>query len=368
MLWLPTLDTIFGFDYTQPPGENRLPAPRPQLVRLDLAGVQHYLAAAEAYFNDHFGYRKRLIRWFQEWKVRLFKDESGTKVVVGQNGWYYTGEGQMVDNYLGIAPFTPERLDAWRRLLEKRRDWLAARGIRYLFVIAPDKQDIYPENLPEWLLKATPQGRKTKLDQFLNYMKDHSSVEILDLRQPLIDAKSIAPLYLQNDTHWNMLGSFIGCKAVVDGLSNQFPDLPPLRMEDFIWTNTPAMGGDQARILGLDVPEKNYFAFQSGPALSGFLTISNSAYKSNWGPKRMVITENKAPLRRTLVVFDDSFGFSWQMFLGHCFKRAAFEWESQDFNTTLILSNNPDVVVTEMLERSFDIYDPNIISAKDALP
>ncbi|MEI9865253.1 MAG: hypothetical protein WDN00_12025 [Limisphaerales bacterium] len=45
---------------------------------------------------------------------------------------------------------------------KKRRDWLAKRGIAYLFVVAPDKHSIYPEELPGWAVKVRPQ---TKLDQ-----------------------------------------------------------------------------------------------------------------------------------------------------------------------------------------------------------
>ncbi len=368
LLWLPTVDFFTGVDRTEPPGENRMPAPKPRLAQWNLSGVQAYFAAAETYFNDYFGFRKRLIRWFQQWKMRLYHDLSGYSVVPGQNGWLFRGEDQMVDHYLGLAKFTPAQLKSWQTLLEKRRDWLAARGIKYLFVIPPNKQVVYPEFLPVWLQQATPARRETKLDQFLQYMKAHSTVEILDLRPVLLAAKTYAPTYLQNDMHWNAYGSFVACQEVIKTLTKQFPDLPPLRREDFIWTNPPATGGDLARILGWNVAEKNYFPYQPGPTLPVLRTNENRAFKSNWGSKPLSIVENPGPVRRKVVLFNDSFGGSWLQFLGQSFQRSVFEWESREFYTPLISSNAPDVVINEILEGFFYIRDPQEMLVKDALP
>ena len=369
LLWLPTVDYFTGIDRTQAPGENRLPTPKPRLARFNLASTQEFLATSENYFNDHFGFRKRLIRWFQQWKMRLYHDQSVNKVVRGQNGWLFTGEQQMVDNFLGLTQFTPAELKSWQTLLEKRRDWLAQRGIKYLLVIPPDKQTIYPEELPRWLLNAASANRITKLDQFLSYMKEHSTVEILDLRPPLLGAKKIAPTYLQNDTHWNSFGGFVACQEVIKTLARHFPDLPPLRLNDFIWTNTPATGGDLARMLGSDPIEKNYFTFQPDRASPALRISENPAYKSSWGIKPVFTVENPTPLQRKVVVFRDSFGEVWQPLLGQSFKRAVFELDNHEFCPALILSNSPDVVINEILERYLGaVLVPKDMILKDALP
>ncbi len=156
LLLAPTADYFGHVDWSQPPEENRLMAPPPRLAHWTGAGLRDYLVATEAYFNDHFGFRKRLIRWCQQWKTRLFRNKSVNLVVTGRNGWLFASEHQMIEHFIGAAQFTPQQLQSWQRLLEKRRDWLAARGIKYLFVVPPDKQTIYPENLPDWLLNAAP--------------------------------------------------------------------------------------------------------------------------------------------------------------------------------------------------------------------
>lgn len=369
LLWAPAGDSFFHLDQSRPPGENRLPAPLPHWQGNSLAGAQKYLNGLNDYFSDHFGFRKKLIRWFQNWKLGLYHDRSVYKVIIGPNHWLFIAELQMVEHFLGIARFTPQELADWRQVVEHRRDWLAARGIKYLLIIPPDKKDIYPEELPAWLRNAAPANRETKLDQFLKYMKAHSTVQILDLRPALLAAKPTAPTYLENDTHWNRFGGFVACQEVVKALTNQFPDLPPLRLADFTWTNAPATGGDLARMLGLDAVEHNNFVFKPKPSVTAPVLRPATNDISAWDVhKRSIISENPAPLAESAVVFHDSFGVAWQPFLGCCFKRIVYMSDNREFNTRVIEENRPQIVINEILERYFNTQDPRELLAHDGLP
>lgn len=375
VLWLPTLDTVTGLDVTRPPDENRLLAVPPQLTRRDSVGVRAYATAAELYFNDHFGCRKRLLRWFQEWKARIFHDHvTATKgALIGQHGWLFFGDHGMIEHYVGLVKFSRSDLRTWQKVLEKRRDWLAARGCKYYFVIPPDKQYIYPEELPDWLQAAAPANRQTMLDQFTAYLREHSTVPVLDLRQPLLAAKSIAPTYLQNDTHWNAIGAFVGCQEIIKVLSRDFPDLPPLRREAFDWTNKPEAGGDLALMLGLAAPENNYFEYRARPPFSvpSVRPVTNivTHYRDLQDANFSVLAESAAPRRETAVVFHDSFfGPTTRPIFSASFKQTLFVFESREFNTNVISQYHPQIVVTEMLERVFETQDPGELLAKDALP
>lgn len=291
------------------------------------------------------------------------------RVVSGQHGWLFYAEQQMIEHYLGAAKFTPKQLQSWRQLLQKRHDWLAARGIQYLFVIAPDKQDIYPEELPVWLQKAVPPNRETKLDQLEKYLRAHSTVPVLDLRQALIAAKATRPDYLLNDSHWNTFGAFAACQELINHLSKDFPNLPPLRLEDFTWTNTPAAGGDLVQMLGATSAEKNAGTLLPRPGV----TMPSSRPVTNlvlrWQTRYPdFLSENPAPRTETAVVFHDSFGKAWVPSLACSFKRVLFVWDNREFNSDIVAANHPRVVINEMLERYVDTEDPDEMLAKDALP
>ena len=87
-----------------------------------------------------------------------------------------------------MDPFAAKDLDAWTRVLEERRDWLAARGIAYLFVVAPNANTIYPEYMPDRIRKASFRSR---LDQLIDHLKANGFFNLVDLRPALRKAKSV---------------------------------------------------------------------------------------------------------------------------------------------------------------------------------
>jgi len=93
LLWLPTLDALFHFDQSPAFNEKRPPAAWPQ-CKPGLGGLQQFARGLEAYFNDHFGFRKQLIHWHIQWQLALF-DEGTSDVMMGENGWLYFNERGM---------------------------------------------------------------------------------------------------------------------------------------------------------------------------------------------------------------------------------------------------------------------------------
>jgi alginate O-acetyltransferase complex protein AlgJ len=149
-LWLPTLDSAFHWDQAAQVHENRLAAPFPRFSP-GLAGVREFLAGLERYFNDHFGFRQRLIHWSQTWQRAWFKQTWVSRVIIGRDGWLYGAwtADPVLDHQSRTTAFTAARLREWQRLFECRRDWLRQRGIHHLVIIPPDKRTAYPAHLPE---------------------------------------------------------------------------------------------------------------------------------------------------------------------------------------------------------------------------
>jgi hypothetical protein len=245
-------------------------------------------------------------------------------------------------------------------LLEKRRDWLARRGVAYVFVVTPDKQSIYPEELPSWVKKVRPE---TTLDQFFAYMRTNSTVPVLDVRDVVCDAKRIDPTYLKTDTHWNLLGGFVTYQELLQTIASQMPalKLKPLPMTEFILTNQLQPGGDLARMLGTSMIESNAYFFTPKPELPKFTTQMPSVehYKD---PGFL----NNPQAQGRLILFHDSFAGSWIPFLGYHFNQITTRWQ-YDLDPVCVDQGKPDIVVTEMLERFFNIEDPKIMMAKEAL-
>jgi hypothetical protein len=357
-LALPVLDMMFKIDPTSPQSENRMLAPWPA-PPANFKEVGKYFFGLEAYFNDHFGCRRVLIMWHSKLILFLFRDDSH-EVLVGSNDWLYFSAVRMIDDYRGDLQFTEQELHGWQRLLEHRRDWLAQRGIKYLFVLAPDKQSIYPEYLPAWLTKT---GRPDKADQLFAYMRAHSTVELLDLRPALLAAKKTAPVYLMTDTHWNELGAFLGCQSVVSALAkNQLPELRPLPLDDFTHSNPLTIDGDLARMLGVTMLESNAVFFAPKPGLPALTIVDPSVHFEGCR------SFTKLPSGNGLaIVYYDSFGHFWIPFLGYEFGEVDYFWQTY-FDPKVIQQMRPKVVINEVIERFLNTADPEKLAAKDGLP
>jgi hypothetical protein len=354
LLWLPTFDTFFHIDYTPVINEKRMPAQLPHLKSFP-GGLKEYIVGLEACFNDHFGCRNRLIRWQMDWR-QIFRAGGGAHdVIVGRDGWLFFAQNQMVKHYRGVRQFTPQNLHDWQALLEQRRDWLARRGIKYIFAVAPDKQSIYSEHLPAWITKVRPE---TKLDQFFTYMRAHSTVEVIDLRPALLDSRRIAPTYFKTDTHWNAFGGFVACQEIVKKL----PGLEPLSLDSFELKKTAEDGGDLAAMLVLKMTEENAVSLTPKTNLPPLEMGAMTRDPYFPGP---FFTKNSQG-KGAALVFCDSFGIATQPFLGRAFGKVTCirKYELDAGRIELI---KPDVVISEMVEREFNTKDPNQLKTEEAL-
>ncbi len=358
LLWTPLADSVFRFDPSPAPNEKRAPAPFPKLS-MNPSAFREYLIGLEQYFNDHFGFRKTLLRWEHKWKRSWFRESSVSEVMFGQDGWLYLARGGMVDHMLGNISYSEKRLQDWRQVFQTRRDWCAARGIAYQLVIVPEKHSVYPEHLPEWI----PTTRQSDpIAQLVAYLQTNSTVPVLNLREPLRHAKTNAQTYDVTDTHWNDYGAFVGYEQLLLALARQKPELQPLPLDAFEQRRSQQPGGDLAVMLGqeqtLMEPERIEFIPRTPLeriAARADATLRLAGSKSA-GPS-ILVSENPAATGKA-VLFHDSFALGLQPFLAQHFQRVVYVWQ-HDWDATFIEAQKPDVVIDEIAERSFYRDDPN---------
>jgi hypothetical protein len=362
-LCLPMLDSVLHLDRTPVQQENRNLAKFPAFN--GIGELRPFLAGLEQYVNDHFGFRQQLLRWNNNWKFKVFHEFSNGSILRGRDGWmYWTSDGG-IDDYCGTSRFNEQQLHDWQVLLESRRDWLARSGMKYLFVIPPNKQAIYPEYIPSWLKKSdTP----SKLDQFTAYMKAHSTVEVLDLRPTMIKAKTTGWLFPKTDTHWNALGAFIACQELAKALSRQIPRINPLPLDALDRKAVIEPAGDLALMIGQDkdLQETQNCVLTPRPPLPALQQTAGSAHPGKqWPQPDPQITENEKGTGEA-VIFHDSFGFAWRPFLGYHFKEVVFLGR-QDWDAAFLEREKPEVVIDEMVERFVITVDPKKLMQSDAL-
>jgi alginate O-acetyltransferase complex protein AlgJ len=341
-LVLPVLGMLLHIDLSPAHRENRTLAPFPRLA-LNRHAVGLFPEKFRAYFEDRFGFRQTLIGWQARFKVNVLGVSSSRQVILGKEGWLFQPPyDSSLETYRGARPLTPEQLAQWRHILETRCAWLAARGIPYLFVIAPDKHSVYPEYMPDAMARSSHESR---LDQFLAFMKAHSDVAVLDLRPALREAKGRARLYHRTDTHWNDYGAFVGYQVIIRELGKLDPRLQPMAQSDFEIYSEQTSGLDLAAMLGVDdVTTEDYIRMRSRK-----FSIESSGYTSNTLPR--LVSERKEQNLPRVVMFRDSFSNYLVPFLNQHFSRAVYVWNN-GFDPRLVETERPDFVVQEIVERA----------------
>lgn len=340
-LWLPPLGMALHWGVVTPEQENRLLAPFPALST-NLRDLASFPDGFASYLRDNFGFRGTLIRLQAIAKVKLLGVSTSPQVTLGKDGWlFYASEfsnkGERV-----APPLTEQQLENWRKVLEARRDWLARQGVRYLFVISPSKQDIYPEYLPDIFRR----NQETRMDQLMAYLKKSSNLKVLDLRPALSEAKPRHVLFFKTDTHMNSYGSLIAYQSLAGELSKMFPSIKPLSESDCVISKQKG-GGDLAKMLGLSavLTENIEALYLRQPAYAG--SSSHPIRPINLG--ETIITEGKDQrLPRLVMFFDSGFGRLYP-FLAQHFSRSVFAW-LPEFDPELIRAEHPDIVIQEVSE------------------
>ena len=96
------------------------------------------------------------------------------------------------------------------------KNQLKAKGIDFLFVIIPEKTEIYPDKISDKISSpdnpyVTPYTRKLMLEL------ESAGVEVVDLLPALVNArKDDESIYMKQDTHWSPNGAYISAKIIAD--------------------------------------------------------------------------------------------------------------------------------------------------------
>jgi hypothetical protein len=212
-------------------------------------------AQIEAYYADRFGFRSEMVRSYNT-LLHKYLRASNNDVVFGKDGWLFYAREKIFSDFLGKDFFTDSELSRWKDHLEKRQAILAKRNIRYLFVVAPDKNTVYPELLPDYLVRNRGMSR---LEQLRTYLRNgNSSIELLDLHDALINEKPKGVLYFPQDTHWNGRGLFVAYDAILRAVRRWYPDVVPQTLgRDYSIQIQPWIGGDW-NLFGLPEENLNY--------------------------------------------------------------------------------------------------------------
>lgn len=193
-----------------------------------LSEIEDLPGKIEKYYRDHLPFREQLISAYARLNKAAFDDCVVTTVLFGKDGWYFynnANDGNPVASYRGEDLFTSAELRQIVIDLRRTRDNLKKQGIDFVLFIAPNKERVYPEYMPE---RYGVPAEDYAARQLVDFLRAHSDLRVVYVYDEIMQAKadfSDYPIYYSSDTHWNDLGAYVGARALLRELGVQIPAL-----------------------------------------------------------------------------------------------------------------------------------------------
>ena len=349
---LPLAATLAGVDGADPGAENRelAPWPRFEASRRALGDLP---AGFTAWFDDHFAFRARLVRWYGESRLYALGVSPSAAVVRGRDGWFFYGDDKSVEDYANVEPLTDGALANWRAAILDARAWLKARGIAYVFTITPDKHVIYGEEMPAAIARV---GDLSRADQLFTALQDTGLA--VDVRPAVLEAKTRERVYQQTDTHWNDRGALAAYQQIIAAVRARVPATPAAwTRDDFLPVDRTIEGLDLAGMMGLTRVMREV-DMTLAPRRQRRARVVDPAGAGPTDELGRLVTEIDDPSLPRAVIFRDSFTSRLVPFLSEHFSRAVYLWQN-DFDAAEVTKEHPDVVIQQIVGRHLYNFIPS---------
>ena len=320
------------------PAANEVLASRPSATTRSGELNLSFLSDVSDYIADRFAFRQELATAWAGVNAKLLRTSVEEQVILGSDGWLYFSD--TLPDYIGQGMSDAE-LQYLANDLALMQGYIESQGKRFIFTVAPNKNSIYPEHMPDYIENRHSESSAVRVGAYL----DAAGVNYLDLFDILGSEDS---LYYETDTHWN----FRGAALAADGLLNMLGRSGGYSTASFAATEEHR--GDLYEML---YPAGR--ATETAPVYGGeFSYVCES--DPNGGNAITIKTACDGGIG-WLMCWRDSFGIALYPYLAQSFAAATFS-RSADYDLTL--ADSADTVIIELVERNLS----NILSREPTFP
>ena len=332
-----------------------------------IEGLLTYPGHLNDYINDNFGGRSEIIACNSFIRIKLFNSSPNSRqVMLGKEGWLFLNEKEIHKIHDNLDPLTEKELKVFAHVELERAEWLKLHGIDYYLVIPPVSHTIYEEYLPSNFKRHYD---LTKRQQVIRYLKQHTSVKVIDVDSILFANKKRHSLYYKTDTHWTFYGAYYTYTSMINEIRKDHKNIPaPIAEDKLSVYPSVTISNDLSRLIGLP----GYLA-QNDTAID----IKNNCLKkidcktiSSTSKNKLYVLQfaNKCDTSLpSMFMYRDSYANYLYNFLGQHFDTTTVVWDTR-FDPVQILKAKPDIVIYEAAEHlSMHLADLNHTAIRDEL-
>lgn len=358
------------------PSENRQVVSMTGIDRFTSHGLMRFFGNKNQYIDDRLMGKEELVPVLNELlldpkKVSRFDLSKG---LIGKNEWIFLGNdySRVIDKHCQENfPLDNYEFQSSINKIDLLKNTTEGLGGTYVLFIAPDKHNIYCDELPQWL-GDTCKNSEIYTRKLISKIEDETSVNVVYPAVELKSQISKGQLFHKSDTHWNLLGGKVGFVALMRnmerlGLIRDFQEIPLMDLKQI--RNEKL--GDLAHILalpsGYKISKDFDYLFQrpdqllvrwkevnKKEELKPFTVSSGSAPS-----KFYAYMKNESAMYRTkLLVLCDSFNNAMSPYFNMYFSNVMYvsRRSSMDEKIQAINKFKPAIVINEIVERDLDNF------------
>ena len=288
------------------------------------------LSDISSWVNDHFFLRQELISANNALTATLFQTSGEDSVILGKNGWLFYGS--TLDDFTGLNGMTERELYSAAKNIALMAEFCEGQGRDFRFMIAPNKNSLYPQFMPDYGVKAEVHDAH-RLQDLLAKM----GVPYIDLFTVIGQASTtaVSTLYFAHDSHWNDMGAALAA----DTINAQF-GVRSAYYQNTNFSYPIRYTGDLFDMVYPAMEDSEDSWFYHGPALE--FEYTGKATR----PDSITLT-TASEKDGSLLVYRDSFGNLLYPFLADSYGAVRFS-RSTSYDMTM----EADHVLVELVERN----------------
>ncbi len=312
----------------------------------DKGGINlEFFRQFEKYFNEHFSFRNEFVFADSKIQSEIFKVSGVDGVIRGTDGWLYYKS--TLSDFLGTEKMSSRKINNLAHNLSVVDKYLEEKGKNFLLTIPPNKNTLYPENMPYYYSRIVDSTHNIEMLQTILEERDFPYCDLFELFRNESEV-----LYLKRDSHWNNKGALLAYNAIMESIGKSHNDYSSAAV-----TRSADELGDLNKMLFTFYGEKELNYKYDIPKEANYLGDYQSVEDG-------FIETESASASGSLLMFRDSFGNTLIPFISEQYANAWFTKEMPYGLENLMEKYNPDDVIFEKVERNLSdfIKMPPIIS------
>ncbi len=313
-------------------GANEVLSKAPQLKTKDGKFNDNFFGDTAAWINDHFFGRQELISVHNKTVSTAFGTSAADDVILGSDGWlYYTST---LNDYTGLEAMDTADIQMAAHNLELLQEYCHSQGREFAFVLAPNKNSLYPEYMPNYGIHNPSTNAKQLMEEL-----DSRGVAYIDLFDVFSQQEEV--LYFAHDSHWNSKGAALGA----DSINAAFGVQSDYFGGDF--SQKVPHAGDLYEMLYPSLTDPEQDALYGGSL--------NFTYTSKATKPDSITLETASDNQGSLLCYRDSFGNLLYPYLADSYGTCRFS-RSVSYD----LTQDGDCVLIELVERNISYLCTNL--------